>query len=791
MEQLIKTVLENVENYIPHMPFRDGQKVIFNSMLQPLYNSETSCYIEGPTGIGKTFLEATLADAMLGQYITQVLILVPTLPLMYQISDRFTEFAPHRSLSLYGDGKKDMSGEVVIMTYQSYRTLSSSQRAQFLVVLPDEGHKALGLKTRSCIKQHMKTAIMMGLTATSKYSKEKGLRQLLGTCAYHLSLRNAIRSGMLCNFQLVMAHINVSIPEKDKGESTSTYEGRVSTVLIRQGGNEAAVRLFSSYFEKRKIRGIMFVLDTKQGEDLLGKFEDTDVRARFVTAETKDREQMFKDFRNGEFDILIGIRVIMEGFDDPGVSFVMMVYPTNSLVNLKQGPGRGGRLDPNNPKKICYIIMPHFNNVKKQLYYHDILGDLIVTQEGQDKDDLDFITEEEIMEVNKCSVSTSTNSDSYDGTPNVYVSKSDYETILIQSRGYVSKEEAPEGWMTVGQIAQCDDVQGDTKTIKSLAEIHRSENPGWFKGYWAGNNMFTEHYHPNLVSILKEKQARKELAPNGWMTAGQIAQCDDVQGKSEKIKSLAEIHRSVNPEWFKMYLVHTMFIEHYHPNLVTLLKESCTRKEQAPEGWMTAGQIAQCDDVQGDTKTIKSLAEVYHPENPEWFKMYLVHTIFTEHYHPNLVSILKEKQARKELAPNGWMTAGQIAQCDDVQGGDRKIKSLAEIHRSENPEWFKMYSTGNIFTEHYHPELVSILKEKQARKELAPNGWMTASQIAQCDDVQGNTKTIKSLAEVYHPENPEWFKIYWAHTMFTEHYHPELVSILKEKCKRKFITIKH
>ena len=134
------------------------------------------------------------------------------------------------------------------------------------------------------------------------------------------------------------------------------------------------------------------------------------------------------------------------------------------------------------------------------------------------------------------------------------------------------------------------------------------------------------------------------------------------------------------------------------------------------------------------------------------------------------------------------MTAGQIYQHDDVQGGDRKIKSLAEIHRSENPEWFKMYSVHTIFTEHYHPDLVALLKESCARKEEAPEGWMTANQIAQCDDVQGKSEKIKSLAEIHRSENPEWFKMYSVYTMFIEHYHPELVSILKEKCKRTKIN---
>ncbi len=66
--------------------------------------------------------------------------------------------------------------------------------------------------------------------------------------------------------------------------------------------------------------------------------------------------KILRDFNLGRFPILIGDKKLIEGFDKPGIQFVVRACPTLSMRTLLQCIGRGERVDPNNPAKMLYGI---------------------------------------------------------------------------------------------------------------------------------------------------------------------------------------------------------------------------------------------------------------------------------------------------------------------------------------------------------------------------------------------------------------------------------------------------
>lgn len=150
---------------------------------------------------------------------------------------------------------------------------------------------------------------------------------------------------------------------------------------------------------KKNLRGIALVLTTKQGLDLVAEFANEGIKAELIHSKMKreEREDMFRRFRNHEFDVLVGMGIIIEGFDDPGVSVAIITYPVSSRVVMTQFPGRAERIDEDNPDKIAYIVNLAYKT-KKQLFYTHILdGKSEVLQKKKRTKKLDMITREEFQ----------------------------------------------------------------------------------------------------------------------------------------------------------------------------------------------------------------------------------------------------------------------------------------------------------------------------------------------------------------------------------------------------------
>ena len=243
---------------------------------------------------------------------------------------------------------------------------------------------------------------MIGFTASDEYSKEKSLSKFLVNKAHELSISDAVEIGMLSNIQVMIARVDIKIDSQQKGESKGEYEERISSHIIREGGNQATVRLWKRIFAPRKLRGIALVLTTKQGTNLVQEFASEGIKAELIHSGMKpaEREDMFTRFRNHEFSVLVGMGIIKEGFDDPGVSVAITTYPVSSRVDMTQFPGRAERIDESRPEKVAYIINLVYET-KNQLVYTDIIDKTKIKQKRKDKDkpEIGFIPVEEIHDV--------------------------------------------------------------------------------------------------------------------------------------------------------------------------------------------------------------------------------------------------------------------------------------------------------------------------------------------------------------------------------------------------------
>ncbi len=376
MKKTYNLILENLRKYVPINIFRGGQETVYTNIRDAIVKGIRTMYIEGPTGMGKSFIQSTLADAIINGSDIQVLLLVPKITLLSQMQREFVKFAKHLLLGLVGAGQKSYHNQVTVMTYQSFVKFKGDGLKRYSVLFLDEAHKALGEKTRARIEEQ-KHAIIIGFTATPTYSEKKNLKEFLKYEAYCISIPEAVKVGMLSAIQFIIGKVKIEISGKEKGESSQEYLNRVGKEIIRQGGNIAASKLYKKIFEKRGTRFIMFTASVDQGLDLVRELRDKGISAEIITGKMKssERDKLFSRFSQNKFKVLVGIDTIKEGFDDPGVHGVMFAYPIGTIVGLIQGAGRSTRIDELFPNKVAYVVQLMFQ-AKKQVWYNDALEGL-------------------------------------------------------------------------------------------------------------------------------------------------------------------------------------------------------------------------------------------------------------------------------------------------------------------------------------------------------------------------------------------------------------------------------
>ena len=97
-------------------------------------------------------------------------------------------------------------------------------------------------------------------------------------------------------------------------------------------------------------RTLVLALTKKTAEDLSAYFTEKNIKTRYLHSDIAalDRVEILKDFRQGKFDVLVGINLLREGIDIPQVGFVAILGADNegflrNTTTLIQISGRAAR----------------------------------------------------------------------------------------------------------------------------------------------------------------------------------------------------------------------------------------------------------------------------------------------------------------------------------------------------------------------------------------------------------------------------------------------------------------
>ena len=245
---------------------------------------------------------------------------------------------------------------VVVSTVQTQCTgrMKKFNPYDYGVLVIDEAHHATAKSYRKCIDHYFQNpdCRLLGVTATPDRADESALGQVFETVAFEYSVTDAIHDGWLVPVKqrlvkvnsLDFSNVTTCAGDFNQGELAQVLEEEhnlhaIAVPTMEICGDRRAIIFAASVRQAERICEII----NRGNEDWIAK--NGAKRAEWVCGKTDkaERRNVLDDFKNGKIQFVVNVGVLTEGFDDAGVSVVVMARPTKSRALYAQMAGRATR----------------------------------------------------------------------------------------------------------------------------------------------------------------------------------------------------------------------------------------------------------------------------------------------------------------------------------------------------------------------------------------------------------------------------------------------------------------
>jgi superfamily II DNA or RNA helicase len=310
------------------------------------------------TGTGKTTTASELVRRHLAAGGRRVLVMAQRRELLKQLADRLESFGVRvvRGLALHG--KRPVA--CVVSVQSVARRLESIPQDAFDLVVVDEAHHAVAPQHLSVLR-HFPNARIFGMTATPDRADGASLGLAFDQCVSNYDIERAVADGYLVPARGVRVDVEgldlskVRLKEiaaekssegayqdiqdlnlKDLGKAviaTAAVEGVVGPLLELTGS----------------LKTLVFAVDVRHARaivDSINAKRPHAARAVWGSMKKPVRDQVLRDFAAGEFQYLVNVMLLVEGWDLPAVQCVAIARPTTSRIFVTQACGRALRPSP-------------------------------------------------------------------------------------------------------------------------------------------------------------------------------------------------------------------------------------------------------------------------------------------------------------------------------------------------------------------------------------------------------------------------------------------------------------
>lgn len=682
------------------------------AILDTLKSGKTNCYVTMPTGTGKSIIIATLVDA----FYSETNIVTSRVSLAEQISQSVGVISENQALGIVA-GKHNNHADVTIGTYNAFRNNNLPQDSKITIF--DEAHNLHGEKTNKV--QEDNHGIKIGFTATPDYSIDKQLDKIFGIKCFELKIDDAIRQGLMSPFDEVKISIGLTpdnLPDRSERNACNA-EVRLQSIIS----------LYNKFFQGKKV--VIKAVNIARATEIEAKMNELGLRVKAVHKNTKEEvSDILDNFKKGYFDILIGVKIISEGFDMPDIDGVIFDNTPNSAVEVLQFAGRALRVNPENPFKRAKIVHVDNPDTNHTPFTYSTLAHIPTrsTSENISAQSVTFGRNISGRLSNNCPVEF----------PTGFVRPfADYE--YIEQSDFIQR--------TRKFKIPLDILFREVESFKkqcSFAELLIKMNPK--------NN--SSCYHIFFCQLFWNYIIEKTLPDK---TLIPLKKLPYILGRNRNIiyKILSNLNgqdSTLAP--FVVCKLDEKWKEEifFKPAVMGVLSDDCKASERPKEGWLSKDDLIEKYSIYIEKVDISAIKR----EHPEWFKIfsnslgqnYLFYSEeFAKYYR-------SQNPIPEEADRTVWFTLHEIdtgkLSIRGVQIDRRFFELIFNLLSNENPDLAnlkKLYRAKNGNQIFYHIDLILKIKAYIQENSVVPEGYKSQLDICNSQQVANTNiqRAIKNL----------------------------------------------
>ena len=306
-----------------------------------------------PTGAGKTIMLSAVTGRMIGDTGAKAAVLAHRDELTAQNREKFSRVNPAITTSVVDATSKSWDGRV---TFAMVPTLSRSTSLSTMPVLDllviDEAHHSTADSYRRIIDAALTrnpSCRIFGVTATPNRGDRKGLRAVFSNVSDQIRIGELIRSGHLVPPRTFVIDVGVKDELVRVKKTASDFDmGEVERIMNRAPVTDAVIRHWKEKTAERQT--VAFCSTVDHARSVTDAFNAAGVAAALVHGVMGDGEQkaVLADYAAGDFQVVVNVAVLTEGWDHPATSCVVLLRPSSFKSTMIQMVGRGLRtVDPN------------------------------------------------------------------------------------------------------------------------------------------------------------------------------------------------------------------------------------------------------------------------------------------------------------------------------------------------------------------------------------------------------------------------------------------------------------
>ena len=329
--------------------------------------------LQASCGAGKTIISADIVKSAIEKG-SKVLFLVNRRDLVKQTVEKYTQYGLGEYLGVIMAGEQSaLDMPVQIASLQTYGRRLNFEEPEFNawfhkanLVIYDECHSCNAKTYKKIIDLYKGKAYIIGLSATPMRGDGSGLGEVFDTIIECIPTKELIEMGHL----VPMVYY---APSKPDLERLRIIAGDYDKKELSERVNKPKLigDIYDNWARLAYDRQtIIFATDVKHSKYIRDYFRGKGVSIEHIDAHTTDeeREEFYRNFENGDIQVMTNVGIATEGSDLPYVSAIVVARPTRVLGKWLQMAGRGAR--PSAGKKDC-ILLDHAGCVEAHGFIED------------------------------------------------------------------------------------------------------------------------------------------------------------------------------------------------------------------------------------------------------------------------------------------------------------------------------------------------------------------------------------------------------------------------------------